>query len=181
MYDSTMDALMRLSYAEIGEVLVKTYLYKKENREPEFTDEKLWLAWDFVKPLQDRDKKNYVKRTDRGTYAAYVKYVRGRGCEPVTYAEWEVLNEEERKQIKLSCNDLDVWLSNTNNNTSTNSNYKPNYNSKYTRTAAGAASRYGADANGDYDPMIKKAIAQRMAKRKQEFVDDGIDDLEEEF
>lgn len=168
--------------------------YGQFGTEPEFESDKLWVAWELIKPLLDRDLKNYEKKVNQSAYATYAKMVRKRNGEPMPYQEWSELSEEEREQEKQYWsgsnryrNGSDVSLSNNSNNNSYNSSnsYSYNYNHNYNhrRTAAGAASRYGADANGvrDYDPMIKKAIAQRMAKRKQEFEDDGIDGMEEEF
>ena len=63
--------------------------------------EKLELVWSLIRPRLDFDDDRYYEKTAQAKYAAYVRWTKRAGEEPLSYEEW-VMNPRLTSKVDTS-------------------------------------------------------------------------------
>ena len=87
-YFNTRPALDKLTLDEQGLLFRAILDYGELGLVPEF-DRMLGLAWEFIRPLLDRDRERYQLQCRKKEYAVYVRECKRSMMPPLSYAAWE--------------------------------------------------------------------------------------------
>lgn len=103
LYFTTRTAVSRLSKEQKADLLDAIYVYGEDGEIPNFgNDLVLQVTWDFIKNQIDADYKNYTKKVQSGSYAAYCKKAKKAGKPAVEYDIWVTLDPENRDDLLLT-------------------------------------------------------------------------------
>ena len=87
IYFDMLPMLERLSDKNAGILFRGILQYGATGEEPELPD-KLQLFWPLIQMRLNADDERYRMASNRGKYAAYTRWARKRGVEPLPYLEW---------------------------------------------------------------------------------------------
>ena len=104
LYFDMIGPIRVLPDADKGRLLVAMLEYGKDGTVPEF-DGMLALAWEFVKPKIDKDEDNYENSRTQRAYAAFCKKRAVRKLPKISFEEWIVMDDDERKRAVDSVNE----------------------------------------------------------------------------
>lgn len=98
MYFDVRPCLIRLSDCEKGQLFEAILDYGENGIVPDF-DDKLGVAWDFIKPRLDRDSERYAKKSAKSAYAVFVRELNKQGLPTITFEQWSAMSDIERHRM----------------------------------------------------------------------------------
>lgn len=122
IYFSLRPSIKRLTMAEKGALFDAILAYGEERIEPDFQGV-LALAWDFVKPILERDSERYDAQVQQRRYAVYVREAKRQGDIPLSFDEWseQELSDDEPRHPITNTNPKSTPMSKSVSNTIPNS------------------------------------------------------------
>jgi hypothetical protein len=99
LYFSLRPALSRLSIEEKGRLFEAILDYGEYGVLPSLEDSLcLAMAWEFLRPLIEKDNSNYEGKVKKTRYAAYCREADRTGSIRLPFSEWEMQLGTERHQ-----------------------------------------------------------------------------------
>lgn len=103
LYFTTRTSVSRLKKDQKADLLDAIYAYGEDGEIPNFgNDLNLQIVWDFIQHQIDCDYKNYTKKVQSGSYAAYCKKAKKAGMSVVDYDVWITLDPENRDDLLIN-------------------------------------------------------------------------------
>lgn len=106
LYFDRVVFLNRLSDEENGKLFRAIILYARDGIEPEFSDQALLMAWDFLRPALDEDAESYDAKCEKNRQNA-VKRWHANGCERMPTTDADTTSSTRTNQMKPHHNDLE--------------------------------------------------------------------------
>lgn len=98
LYFDVRPCLNRLNDGEKGRLFEAILDYSEHGIVPDF-DDKLGVAWDFLKPRLDRDSERYAEKTLKSAYAAFARELKKHDRPAITFEQWTAMSDIERCQM----------------------------------------------------------------------------------
>ena len=98
LYFDVRPCLSRLNDCEKGQLFEAILDYSEHGIVPDF-DDKLGVAWDFLKPRLDRDSERYAEKTLKSAYAAFVRELKKHDRPAITFEQRTAMSDIERCQM----------------------------------------------------------------------------------
>lgn len=96
-YFEVRPCLKRLSLEEKGALFEAILDYGEFGVVPEL-DGAAAIAWDFIQPRIDKDGERYENTVKQREYAVYVREIKKKGNEPLSFDEWKSWKDNETNQ-----------------------------------------------------------------------------------
>lgn len=154
LYFDIRQPLKVLPDADKGRLFDAILEYGVHGTVPEF-DGMLAMAWGFIQPKLDRDAVEYAHTVSKRQYAAFCRELKKKGGAEISFEEWSVLSDEDRKRM-VSC-DAIRYPTTTATSTAT---LAPTSTSKSTATSTAAVAVTGTPT----EPDNTAAAADRTLK-----------------
>ena len=97
LYFDMLEPLGMLSDGDRGRLLMAMLAYGQDGSKPDF-EGTLRIVWSFVQHKLDRDAENYDASKIQRQYAAFCKKRKGIWMPRISFEEWILMTDEERKR-----------------------------------------------------------------------------------
>ena len=115
-YFDVRPCIKRLTLEEKGQLFEAILDYGEFGNLPNF-DDRLGIAWDFIQPKLNKDSELYGRKVSQRHYAVYVREARKCDSVPISFDEWSILPDDEKK--RLLSTDTESYPTSTSTSTST--------------------------------------------------------------
>lgn len=111
-YFDVRPCIKRLDANEKGRLFEAILDYAEFGAVPDL-DGALGVAWDFIQPKLDRDAERYDRQVEQKQYAVFVRELRKKGGNPISFDEWKSMSDIERNRMISA--DIERYPTSTNN------------------------------------------------------------------
>jgi hypothetical protein len=154
LYFSVRPALNLLSVEDKGRLFEAILDYGEYGALPSFENfPSLAMAWEFLRPMLEKDSANYEDKVRKSRYAAYCKEADKGGGKRLSFSEWEEQIDSKRERTVTDGNARCRTIPNSNTNTNTNTNTNSNSNSNISSNSSVKGECERGNRFAPYSPM----------------------------